>query len=39
MGVSTTIFNEVLLIVNYAVSSKFVCLQFLVRGSCYDLCL
>lgn len=35
MGVSTTICNEVLLIFNYAVNSKFVCLLFLAPGFCY----
>lgn len=34
-GVSTTTFNKVLLIVNYAVNSKFSCPQFLASGSCY----
>lgn len=35
MEVHTTIFSEVLLIVNYAVNSKFACLQFQAPGSCY----
>jgi len=35
MAVSTTIFNEILLGVNYAVNSKFVCLQFVAPGSSY----